>query len=82
MDPTSPAHEFDGRDLSRRTDWRKIVKLDCIDRPGLTEDKFWGLFVKCNACGLITKHLMFHSHHCNQDELDLTDWEDWHEVNI
>jgi len=79
MDPLpASAPEFDGRDLSCRTDWRKIVKLDCMDRPGLTEDEFWGLFVKCDACALITTHLMFRSHHCNPhmtDELDLTDRE-------
>ena len=65
-------------DLSRRTDWRKFVKLDCMDRPGLTEDEFLGLFVKCDACALITTHVMFRSHHCNphaaaHDSEDLTD---------
>ena len=75
MDPTPG---FNGRDLSHCTDWCKIVKLDCMDRPGLTEDEFWGLFVKCDACGLITTHLMFRSHHCDPHmggDLDLTDWE-------
>ena len=78
MDPHFPAPEFNGRDLSRRTDWQRFIKLDCMDRPGLTEDKFWGLFVKCDACSLITTHLMFSSHHCDPymvDGLDLMDWE-------
>ena len=73
--PTPPALVFDGVDLSHRTDWRKFVKLDCMDRPGLTEDKFLGLFIKCDACALITTHLMFYCHHCNPDDLDLTDQE-------
>jgi hypothetical protein len=78
MDPPAPTPEFNGKDLSHRTDWRKIVKLDCMDRPGLTEDEFWGLFVKCDTCVLITTHLMFSSHHCDPHmvgELDLTDQE-------
>jgi hypothetical protein len=33
------------------------VKLDCMDRPGVTEDEFCGLFIKCDACELITTHL-------------------------
>ncbi|KAF8218664.1 hypothetical protein L208DRAFT_1475918 [Tricholoma matsutake] len=78
MSPPASTPEFNGRDLSGRTDWRKFIKLDCMDGPGLTEDEFWGLFVKCDACVLITMHLMFCSHHCDPhmaDELDLTDQE-------
>jgi hypothetical protein len=79
MDPAAlPTPEFNGRDLSRRTDWRRFVKLDCMDRPGLTEEEFWGLFVKCDVCGLITTHLMFRSHFCDSHtagDLDLTDQE-------
>ena len=78
MDPPTPAPEFDGMDLSRRTDWRKFVKLDCMDRPGSTENEFMGLFVKCDMCALITTHLMFHRHHCDPqtaDDLVLTDQE-------
>jgi hypothetical protein len=76
MDPPLPTP--DGKDLSYRTDWRKILKLDCMDRPGLTEDEFWGLFVKCDACALITTHMMFRSHHCDphkEDDFDFTDEE-------
>jgi hypothetical protein len=76
--PTSPPPKFNGRDLSGPTDWRNFVKLDCMDRPRLTKDEFWGLFIKCDACVLITTHLMFCSHHCDlhmDGELDLTDGE-------
>jgi len=69
-----PALVFDRVDLSRCTDWQKFVKLDCMDRrPGLTKDEFLSLFDKCDMCALITTHLMFHHHHCNPDDLDLTD---------
>ena len=56
MDPPTPAPEFDGMDLSRHTDWQKFVKLDCMDRPGLTEDEFMGLFIKCDMCALTVTH--------------------------
>jgi hypothetical protein len=50
------------------------VKLDCIDRPRLTEQEFLGLFVKCDTCALITTHLMFCNHHCTpQTEDGLTE---------
>jgi hypothetical protein len=66
-------------DLRYRTDWRKFVKLDCMDRPGLTEVEFLGLFVKCDACELITTHMMFDQHYCHahvvDDDSDLTDRE-------
>jgi hypothetical protein len=66
-------------DLGYRTDWRKFTKLDCMDRPGLTEVEFLGLFVKCDACELITTRLMFDQHHCRSnvvdDDLDPTDME-------
>ncbi|KAM6490847.1 hypothetical protein JOM56_013716 [Amanita muscaria] len=78
MDPPSAAPESERVDLSVRTDWRRFVKLDSMDRPGLTEEEFLGLFVKCDACALITTHLMFHKHHCGPqtgDDLDLTDQE-------
>jgi hypothetical protein len=78
MDPPSAAPESERVDLSVRTDWRRFVKLDSMDRPGLTEEEFLGLFVKCDACALITTHLMFHKHHCGPqtgDDLDLTDRE-------
>ena len=63
-DPPFLAPGFEGVDLSRRTDWRKLTKLECSEKPGLTEEQFLGLFVKCDACGLITTHLLFHQHYC------------------
>ena len=50
--------------MPTRTDWRKFNKLDRLDRPGLTEKEFLGLFVKCDACELITSHLVFDQHQC------------------
>ena len=50
--------------LPTRTDWRKFDKLDRLNKPGLTEEEFLGLFVKCDACELITSHLVFNQHQC------------------
>jgi hypothetical protein len=50
--------------LPTRTHWPKINKLDCLDDPGLTEKEFLGLFVKCDACELVTAHLVFDKHRC------------------
>ena len=67
-----------GADLGYQTDWRKFPKLDCMDRPGLKEAEFFGLFVKCDTCMLIMTRLMFPNHHCSLPEVDdseLTDQE-------
>ena len=50
--------------IPARTDWRKFNKLDRLDRPRLTEKEFLGLFVRCDACELITSHLVFDQHQC------------------
>ena len=65
--------------LGYETDWRKIVKLDCLDRPGLSELKFFGLFAKCNVCKLVMAHQVFSCHYCvlqTEDGLELTNVED------
>jgi hypothetical protein len=66
-------------DLGYETDWRKIVKLDCMDRPGLSELEFFGLFTKCDVCKLVMARLAFSSHNCvlqTEDGLELTDVEE------
>ena len=50
--------------LPALTDWHKFNKLDRLNDPGLTEKEFLGLFVKCDACELITSHLVFDQHRC------------------
>ena len=50
--------------LPTQTDWHKFDKLDRLNKPGLTEKEFLGLFVKCDACELITSHLVFDQHQC------------------
>jgi hypothetical protein len=42
------------------------MKLDVMDRPGLTEANFFGLFVKCERCQLVMTHQVFVAlkHHC------------------
>lgn len=65
-------------DLGYQTDWRKFSKLESMDRPGLTEVEFFGLFVKCDACMLVTTRQAFSSHHCSlqvEDDSELTDRE-------
>jgi hypothetical protein len=66
-------------DLGYETDWRRIVKLDCMDRPGLSKLEFFGLFVKCDVCKLVTTRQAFSCHHCvlqTEDGWELTDVEE------
>ena len=61
-------------DLSHRTDWGKFYNLACMDNPGLTEEEFLGLFVKCDSCAHINTHLLFNMHDCSPaDDLNVTD---------
>jgi hypothetical protein len=67
-----------GVDLGHETDWRKFTKLDKLNRPGLSEVEFFGLFAKCDTCGLVMTRQVFPMHHCRQlgeDGLELTDQE-------
>ena len=41
------------------TDWRKIVKVDSMDRPGQSELEFFGLLVKCDVCELVMARQVF-----------------------
>ena len=64
--------------MEYETDWRKAVKLDCMDRPGLRQVEFFGLFVKCDFCELIMMCQVFPRHYCRplgEDVLELTDKE-------
>jgi hypothetical protein len=66
--------------LGYETDWRKFVKLEVMDRPGLTEVEFFGLFVKCDRCRLIMTRQVFTYHHCSLsviDECVVTDKDEW-----
>jgi hypothetical protein len=66
-------------DLGYETDWQKIVKLDHLDRPGLSELEFFRLFVKCNVCKLVMACQVFSCHYCvlqTEDGLELTDVEE------
>ena len=67
-----------GVDLGYETDWRRFNKLDRLERPGLTEVEFFGLFAKCDACGLVMTRQVFPVHYCRrlgEDGLELTDEE-------
>lgn len=64
--------------LGYETDWRRFNKLDRLERPGLTEVEFFGLFAKCEACGLVMTRPVFPEHYCRrlgEDGLELTDQE-------
>lgn len=81
-DLTEVPHPAAYVDLGYETDWRKFSKLESMDRPGLTEVEFFGLFAKCEACLLITTRQAFRSHHCSlprddesEDDSELTDRE-------
>jgi hypothetical protein len=53
---TEVPHPTEYMELGYQTDWHKFSKLESLDRPGLTEVEFFGLFAKCDACMLITMH--------------------------
>jgi hypothetical protein len=63
-------------DLGNDTDWRRFIKLDTLDRPGVSEEEFYGLFAKCDACSLVMTRQVFPDHYCRRlgdDGLELTD---------
>jgi hypothetical protein len=75
---SSPGPKTEDVNLGQRTHWPKFDHLDRMVEPGLIKVEFLGLFVKCDACGLITMNLMFSKHVCIThmvDGLDLTDGE-------
>ena len=79
IDLTNAPLPAENADLGYETDWRRMVKLDCLDRPGLSEREFLGLFAKCSVCKLVMARNVFSSHHCvlqMGDGLELTDVED------
>ena len=66
-------------DLQHETDWRKIVKLNSMERPGLSKKDFFGLFAKCDACWQVMARIVFDYHKCRPlgvDGLELTDCEE------
>jgi hypothetical protein len=75
-DLTEVPHPAECVDLGYQTNWRKFMKLESMDRPGLTEVEFFSLFVKCDMGMLITMRQVFGNHHCNlqeKDDSELTD---------
>ena len=48
--------------IPRATKWTKISKLDRMKKPGLSEKKFHGLFVKCENCQRVTTREVFRYH--------------------
>lgn len=65
-----------GIDLGYETDWRRFNKLDTMERPGVSEREFYGLFAKCDVCNLIMTRLAFPNHFCRplgEDGMELTD---------
>ena len=64
--------------MGHETDWRRFNKLDRLERLGLTEVEFFGLFTKCEMCGLVMTCQVFPVHYCRrlgEDGLELTDQE-------
>lgn len=65
-----------GVDLGYETDWRRFNKLDTLERPGVSEREFYGLFTKCDACNLVMTRQVFPNHCCRplgEDGVELTD---------
>lgn len=82
IDLTEVPHSTEYVGRGYETDWRKFSKLESMDRPGLTEVEFFGLFAKCEQCLLVTTRQAFRSHHCSlpredesEDDSELTDCE-------
>ena len=82
VDLTEVPHPAEYVDLGYETDWHKFLKLESMNRPGLTEVEFFSLFAKCKACLLIMTCQAFCSHHCSlprddelEDDSELTDRE-------
>ena len=48
--------------MATNNKWTKFNKLDRMKKPGLSEAEFWGLFVKCDNCQMITTHKVFRYH--------------------
>jgi hypothetical protein len=46
------------------TDWHLFQQLDAMERPGLTQVQFCGLFTVCGVCGLVMMHQVFSFHQC------------------
>jgi len=53
-----------GLELGYETDWWKIVKIDCMDRPGLKRKDFLGLFAECEVCEYVVARQVFSLHRC------------------
>ena len=56
-----------------------LMRLDDVSAPGLPENIFVNLFLKCRKCGYVMTKRVFHHHTCleihspsNRDILDLT----------
>ena len=56
------------------------MRLDRLERPGLSEKDFFGLWEKCDVCGLIMARLVFRYHECRplgvDGSVELTDTEE------
>jgi len=47
-----------------------------MERPGVSEREFYGLFAKCDACNLVMTRFAFPDHCCRplgEDGVELTD---------
>ena len=60
-------------DVQYKTSWRKIVRLNHLERSSLSEKEFFSLFVKCMTCELVVACLVFHHHYCKP--LEENGWE-------
>ena len=57
----------------------RLIRLDSIVRPGLSEVEFNRIFAKCH-CGLVMTRRVFEGHICMSDIIDLTSDTVDHEV--
>ena len=73
-----------GANLGYQTDWRKFLKLDAMDRAGLMEVEFFGLFLKCEGCKLVMTHQVFFTltHRCVAKAICWLTWKETPNISI
>jgi hypothetical protein len=59
------------RIVGRRSVSNLLELLDSRVRPGVTDEEFGILFVRCE-CGLILTRRAFHQHSCSKEVIDLS----------
>jgi hypothetical protein len=52
--------------ITRRYNLRRFDRLDALHKPGITEDEFLLMFVKCAYCALVMTRNAYFAHECDE----------------